>query len=151
MGEVSEVDAIIATLRTSGKRITIPKRTVAQVLVEASDHQTADEITNAVQARHPEVSPSTVYRILEEFESLHIVVHSHMAQHAAQYHLAGTVHGHLICSTCGTTFEIPAQHFDDLSKDLRETYGFRLDRHHVAITGLCQTCQTANAENPPPP
>jgi len=30
-----------------------------------------------------------VYRILEEFEDLQIVVHAHLDQHAAVFHLAG--------------------------------------------------------------
>jgi Fur family ferric uptake transcriptional regulator len=94
-----------------------------------------------VQERLPDVSPSTVYRILEEFEELNIVVHAHLGQHAAVYHLAGAVHGHLTCEDCHATFEIPADHFDALSKKLLTTYGFRLDRHHVALSGACATCQ----------
>jgi Fe2+ or Zn2+ uptake regulation protein len=82
-----------------------------------------------------------VYRILEEFEALQIVVHAHLDQHAAVFHLAGAVHGHLTCDECGATFEIPAAHFDALSKDLMHTFGFMLDRHHVAVTGTCEFCQ----------
>jgi Fur family ferric uptake transcriptional regulator len=137
----SDVDEIVSAIRGADRRVTIAKRTVADVLVEANGHLTADEITQAVQKRQPDVSPSTVYRILEEFESLQIVVHAHLDQHAAVYHLAGAVHGHLTCAECGTTFEIPAAHFDVLSKDLQKTFGFQLDRHHVAVTGTCSYCQ----------
>ncbi len=139
---VLDVDEILSVVRGAAKRVTVPKRTVAEVLYDANAHLTADEITQAVQARQPEVSSSTVYRILEEFESLKIVVHSHMAQHAAVYHLAGSAHAHLICSSCGATFEIPALHFDGMSKDLQRNFGFLLDRHHVAITGVCRACQS---------
>lgn len=137
----ADVEEIISTLRGAAKRVTVPKRTVAEVLVEAPGHLSVEEITSAVQSRRPEVSQSTIYRILEEFEALKIVVHSHMAQHAAVYHLSGSVHGHLICSECGLSFEVPAVHFDNLSKDLQRSYGFLLDRHHVAITGTCRECQ----------
>ena len=135
------MEEIISTIRAAARRVTVPKRTVAEVLVESRGHLTADEITQAVQERQPDVSQSTVYRILEEFEALKIVVHSHMAQHAAVYHLAGSVHGHLICSECGITFEIPAVHFDCLGKNLQRSFGFMFDRHHVAITGVCRACQ----------
>jgi len=114
---------------------------VAGVLVEAHRDLTADEVTSLVQVLAPDVSPSTVYRILEEFEELHIVVHAHLGQSAAVYHLAGAVHGHLVCEHCGATVEIPATHFDALSKDLQENYGFTLNRHHVAISGTCARCQ----------
>ena len=136
-----DVDEILSAIRAAAKRVTVAKRTVAQVLCDATEHLSADEITTAVQRRRPEVSPSTIYRILEEFEDLHVVVHSHLGQSAAVYHLSGVVHGHLTCERCGQTVQIPASHFDDLSKDLQKTYGFALDRHHVAISGWCAVCQ----------
>ena len=135
------VEEIVSAIRGSTKRVTVAKRTVAEVLVAAPGHLTVEEITQEVQARQPDVSPSTVYRILEEFEAMQIVVHAHLDQHAAVFHLAGAVHGHLTCDECGATFEIPAAHFDALSKDLMRTFGFMLDRHHVAVTGTCEYCQ----------
>ena len=135
------VEEILSTVRGAAKRVTVAKRTVAEVLVSASGHLTAEDITSSVQQRHPEVSPSTVYRILEEFEDLKIVVHAHLGQPAAVYHLARAVHGHLTCETCKRTLEIPALHFDALSKDLQKTFGFQLDRHHVALSGTCAQCQ----------
>jgi Fur family ferric uptake transcriptional regulator len=136
------VEEILSAVRAAAKRVTVAKRTVAEVLVGAQDHLTADEITRRVQDLRPDVSPSTVYRILEEFENLQIVVHSHLGQQAALFHLAGPVHGHLICDVCAHTVEIPARHFDALSKDLQRSYGFSLDRHHVAVSGTCATCQS---------
>lgn len=140
-GRAVDVDEIIAIIRGAAKRVTVAKRTLAEVLVDATDHLTADEITQEVQKRRPDVSPSTVYRILEEFDELDIVEHSHLDQHAAVYHLAGPVHGHLTCDLCATTFEIPASHFDALGDDLLRNHGFTLNRHHVAISGTCAHCQ----------
>ena len=137
------LDEILSAVHGAAKRVTVAKRTVAEVLVRTNRHLTADEITTLVQEREPDVSPSTIYRILEEFESLKIVVHAHLGQTAAVYHLAGAVHGHLTCEHCGATLEIPAAHFDALSKDLQRSYGFLLDRHHVAISGTCEQCQSA--------
>lgn len=141
MSATSTLEEIQSTVRAAGKRVTVAKRTVADVLVSARRHLTADEITHAVQRRQPEVSPSTIYRILEEFEALRIVVHAHLGQSAAVYHLAGAVHGHLICENCGTTVEIPTAHFDALSRELQRSFGFLLDRHHVALSGTCAHCQ----------
>jgi Fe2+ or Zn2+ uptake regulation protein len=136
-----DVNEILSAIRGATKRVTVAKRTVAEVLVAAPGHLTAEEITQEVQSRQPDVSPSTVYRILEELEALQIVVHAHLDQHAAVFHLTGAVHGHLSCDECGATFEVPAAHFDALSKDLMRTFGFMLDRHHMAVTGTCEYCQ----------
>lgn len=143
-------ETILSAIHGAAKRVTVAKRTVAHVLANASGHLTADEITLAVQQMRPEVSPSTIYRILEEFEELDLVVHAHLGQPAAVYHLTGVVHGHLTCEQCQTTVEIPSSHFDTLSRALLSRYGFQLDRHHVALSGRCAFCR-ANAASAPHP
>lgn len=142
-----DVETILSSIRGAAKRVTVAKRTVAEVLVDAPGHLTVDEITSAVQRRRPEVSPSTIYRILEEFEELELVVHAHLGQPAAVYHLAGVVHGHLTCESCQNTVEIPSSHFDALSRELLANYGFQLDRHHVALSGRCRHCRDAAASS----
>lgn len=134
-------DEVLAVLRENAKRITAPKRAVIDVLLGAGDHLTADEVTRRVQQIRSEVSPSTVYRILEEFESLLLVVHSHAGQAAAVYHLAGRSHGHVTCEMCHVTFEVSSSVFDRLARDLMGSDGFELDRHHVALSGICARCR----------
>lgn len=136
----STLPEILSAVHAAHKRVTVAKRTVAEVLVSATHHLTVDEITSAVQDGHPDISQSTIYRILEEFENLDVVVHTHLGQSAAVYHLAGVPHGHLTCEHCGATLELPGVHFDALSNELMATYGFRLDRHHVALSGTCRSC-----------
>ena len=142
----TSVDEILFSIRQASKRVTIAKRTVAEVLAGANAHLPADAITYEVQKRQPDVSPSTIYRILEEFEDLGIIVHAHLGQAAAVYHLAGTVHGHLTCEVCKNTFEIPSSHFDALSYDLSSNFGFELDRHHVALSGICSHCKMSERD-----
>lgn len=141
----NSLDEILSRVRGAAKRVTVAKRRVAEVLLESGTDLTADEITQRVQGRSPDVSPSTIYRILEEFEALGIIVHAHLGRAAAVYHLAGNVHGHLVCELCGATVEIPARDFDKLSRSLASSYGFVLDRHHVALSGICAECRAATA------
>ncbi len=132
---------IICTIRESGHRVTNGKRAVAEVLIGSTSHLSVDEVVQAVRAIEPEINQSTIYRILEEFEELGLVVHSHLGASAAVYHLAGQNHAHLVCDNCGLTQEIPATTFDVMEVQLREKFGFNLDRHHVALSGLCATCR----------
>ena len=81
--QINPVDTLLSAVRKNGHRVTTAKRTVAEVLTEVNGDLTADILTSAVQTRHPEVSQSTIYRILEEFEELGIVVHAHLGQSAA--------------------------------------------------------------------
>ena len=141
----SDEETILSAIRGG---VTVAKRTVAHVLASASRHLTADEKTLIVQQLRPEVCPATIYRILEEFEELDLVVHAHLGQPAAVYPLTGDVHGHLICEQCQNTVEFPSPHFDPLSRELKSRYGFQLDRHHVTLSGHCAFCRV-NAANSP--
>ena len=132
---------VLAALRANAKRITAAKRAVVEVLVHAQDHLTVDEVTKQVQVLRPDVSPSTVYRILEELDDLDLVVHSHTGHGAAVYHLAGASHSHVTCEGCHTTFEVPSEVYDRLARELLETQSFELNRHHVALSGLCAHCR----------
>lgn len=139
--DVTRREEVLDTLRQHSKRITAPKRAVVEVLVGASDHLTADEVTRLVQQVRPDVSPSTVYRILEELDDLALVVHSHAGHAAAVYHLAGLSHGHVTCEVCHVTYEVPSDVFDRMARELDSTMGFELDRHHVALSGVCAHCR----------
>ena len=134
-------DEVLETLRLHAKRITEPKRAVVQVLVDAHGHLTAEEITQRAQVMRSDVSPSTVYRILEELEDLSLAVHSHAGHAAAVYHLTGQSHGHVTCENCHVTFEVSSDAFNRLARELMDTLGFELDRHHVALSGLCADCR----------
>ena|ERR1019366_3725397 len=146
--DVARRDEVLDALRQRAKRITAPKRAVVEVLVEASNHLTVDEITRLVQQVRPDVSPSTVYRILEELDDLALVVHSHTGHAAAVYHLAGRSHGHVTCQVCHVTYEVPADVFDRVARELDSTLGFELDRHHVALSGVCAQCRGDLRHNP---
>ena len=135
------VNNIICAVRDSGHRITSGKRAVAAVLSATAQHQTVEEIILAARQIEPEINQSTIYRILEEFEELDLVVHSHLGASAAVYHLAGQSHTHLACNDCGVTTEIPASRFDTIADELQAKFGFTLDRHHVALSGQCATCR----------
>lgn len=139
--DASRSEEVLGTLRRHAKRITGPKRAVVHVLVDAEGHLTADEITRRAQLLHNDVSPSTVYRILEELEDLALVVHSHTGHAAAVYHLTGQSHGHVTCVVCQVTFEVSSDVFNRLANELMVTHGFELDRHHVALTGVCAACR----------
>jgi Fur family ferric uptake transcriptional regulator len=138
----TRADDVLETLRDHAKRITGPKRAVVEVLVGAEDHLTADEVTQRVQLLRPDVSPSTVYRILDELEDLALVVHSHAGHAAAVYHLSGRSHGHVTCESCHVTFEVSSDVFNRLANELLSSLGFELNRHHVALSGLCAHCRT---------
>ncbi|MGH2758825.1 MAG: Fur family transcriptional regulator [Actinomycetota bacterium] len=134
------VEDIIGQLRASGGRITSPRRAILEALVGHAGHPTAEELTTAVQRRHPDVHESTVYRFLDDLERLRIVDHVHLGHGPAVYHFTIDSHHHLACGSCGVVIEIPMRSLTELRRKLRAQFAFEVDLRHFGIPGRCKAC-----------
>ena len=134
------IGGIMATVRQHGGRATPARRFLAEALIRAPGHQTADELTADVQAVAPDVNRSTIYRNLEELVRLQVVDRTCYQQGAATYHLASRSHSHLVCERCGQVTEIPDALFSDLGSAALDQYGFTIEPRKSAIIGQCQHC-----------
>jgi Fe2+ or Zn2+ uptake regulation protein len=138
---VERLDAILALIRERGGRVTIPRRAIVSALLAASPaHTTADELADKVQADHPDIHRSTVYRTLETLTELGVVDHVHLGHGPAVFHLTDDPHHHLICGRCGTVVEVPSSMLASLRRRIAERYGFELDAKHFALAGRCAAC-----------
>jgi Fur family transcriptional regulator, ferric uptake regulator len=136
----SRRERVLAQLRHGGGRVTIARRAVLDALLDHREHVTADELAAAVQAHHPDVHLSTVYRALDAFEKLGVGTHVHLGHGRAIYHLTDEIHHHAVCEACGAVVELAADVFDDLQRRLEREHGFRADAHHFALVGHCGAC-----------
>jgi Fur family transcriptional regulator, ferric uptake regulator len=135
------VDDVLALVRARGGRVTLSRRLLLDVLFDAGDHRTAEELADDVQRRAPDVHLSTIYRNLDDLQELGVVVHSHLGHGPATYQLASMAHSHFICERCGAMIEAPDELFDGLARTARAKLGFVIDPHHFAILGRCADCQ----------
>jgi Fe2+ or Zn2+ uptake regulation protein len=140
-GVTAEAERILARLKDDGGRITAPRVEIVKILLTSDAHLSADDIAAAVQAAHPSVATSTVYRTLETLEQLGIIDHTHVAHGPAHYHLADRpAHQHLACTECGAIIEAPASLLDAVAERVRADHGFELEPRHSALMGRCRSC-----------
>jgi Fur family ferric uptake transcriptional regulator len=138
---------IARLIRSGGGRMTASRRALIDELLQEHRHATADELIDRVQAVIPTVDRSTVYRNLAFLESVGIVYHVHLAHGPSVYHLVdASPHAHVVCAACGSAAEVATQALDALSSELEQSHGFRLDRQHFALTGVCRRCRANNAD-----
>ena len=134
-------ERILDRLRSDGGRITTVRRAVVTALVEADDHHvTAEALATSVQARHPDVHRSTIYRTLDSLADVGVVDHVHLGHGGAVYHLTEDAHQHLVCTDCGTVVQVPGELFHDLAEQVCDAYGFEIDPRHFAMLGRCAHC-----------
>jgi Fe2+ or Zn2+ uptake regulation protein len=134
------LERILALLRADGGRVTSARRALVEALLAAEAHVTADDLAARVQAAHPEVHRSTVYRTLEALERIGVVVHSHLGHGGGVYHLADERHQHLVCEQCGAVVEVPDEVFTPLARTVHKRYGFTIEPGHFALVGRCAAC-----------
>ncbi len=140
-GATSSVEGVLRLVRARGGRVTESRRTLLEVLFEAGEHKSAEELAEAVQERAPDVHISTIYRNLEDLQQLGVIVHSHLGHGPATYQLASLAHAHFICEACGAMLEAPDELFRGLADTVRAKLGFSIDPHHFAMLGLCRVCR----------
>ena len=127
--------------RRRGLALTIQRRAVYEELVERKDHPTADQVYDALCARLPGLSRTTVYRVLETLVAQGFARKVHHAGAVARFDPMTTRHHHLVCDGCGQLVDLE----DDLVPgvplpDARGT-GFRVRDYSVNFTGLCRNCR----------
>ena len=144
MSDADAWDSVGDVLRRRGLRWTRQRQAVIEVLAASNGHLTGSEIVERCRATDAATTPSTVYRTLDVLEELGLVRHGHGADGREEYHvLPAGRHGHLHCSSCGTTWEIDERRGEAVAAALREGDGFELDIGHVTLVGRCRRCAGA--------
>lgn len=139
------------TLRQKGYRLTPQRRLVLDVLHGSEGHLTAEDILDKIEAVAPGVDKSTVYRTLDLFEQLGLVVKSEHQGKYIYHHAEEGLHHHLVCRSCGKIVQCDTDVSEGLQKDLLRRFGFQADLKHLVIHGLCASCRrkpAASARHP---
>ncbi len=138
MADITQ-DTLLDGLREAGMRITVGRRRVCGVLAGfAGDHLSVAEIAERLEGT---VDTSTVYRTLEALERIGHVTHVHMGHGPGVYHVAAAdPHHHLVCDSCGTAVDVPADALREAVAAVTAPHGFIADATHFAIVGRCRSC-----------
>ncbi len=133
-------DDLVAALRSSGLRVTRPRRALCAVLAAAhSSHLTAAELkTRAERELGGTIDLSTVYRTLDALDRAGLLHHVHLGHGPSVVHLSGADdHHHLVCEVCGATVDVPREEVGELMAVLERRYGYQVDSTHFAFVGRC--------------
>ena len=143
-GRGSRWAAVPGQLRARGLRWTSQRRVLLEVLAGIDGHVTGAELVERSRAIDPATTPSTVYRTLDVLEELGIVSHSHGAGGRQEFHVNRAAdHGHLLCSSCGRTWELAPAEVQPIVEQLQRARGFIVDVDHLTVEGRCAGCGAA--------
>lgn len=128
--------------------LTRQRRLVAEVVLSATDHPSAEAIHRLLRGRDEPIGAATVYRSLEVMVESGLVREHDFGEGYKRYEAAGArgVHEHLLCQRCSRVVEFANDRLERMLHLIAEEHGFRADRHRVEIHGLCAECRNRDLE-----
>jgi len=129
-------------LRRQGYRVTPQRIAILDAICDGEGHSTLGEIYARAHRLDPQIDKSTVYRALELFEKVGLVLSAELDRHERGYEIIQPEpHHHLICKNCGNEFGIDNQLVDKFYGELKAQYGYAITMDHLVLSGICPDCQ----------
>ncbi|MBU2358681.1 Fur family transcriptional regulator [Loktanella sp. M215] len=120
----------------AGLRMTAPRRVIARVLDDATDHPDAEALHARAAAIDPRISLATVYRTVKLFEEQGILEKHAFGDGRARYEAAdGGHHDHLIDVATGQVIEFVDPEIEALQDRIAKRLGYRLIGHRLELFG----------------
>ena len=111
-------------------------------------HPSAEWIYQTLKPAHPDLSLGTVYRNLLFFQRQGAIQSVGVVQGQERFDAVTTPHSHFVCTTCGAVIDLDRIPMDaNLTRAVREQYGFEVDRHELTFYGRCRACIQAEDKN----
>jgi Fur family peroxide stress response transcriptional regulator len=123
--------------------LTVQRRMILESLTPRTDHPTADEILADVRERAPEISRTTVYRVLEAFVRVGVARKVCHPGGAARYEIVRDRHHHLVCLVCGRMTDFEEPRLDQLPLPDSQANGFEATDYSIQFRGICASCAKA--------
>jgi Fe2+ or Zn2+ uptake regulation protein len=127
-------------------RRTPQRRAVLRALEGNTSHPRADEVLAIARHDVPNISASTVYKVLGELEGLGLVV-SFPTPDGTRYDPATEAHAHVVCEDCGGLFDLDGGPASAAARREAEDAGFRVTTTAVEVRGVCPGCAGGSASD----
>lgn len=142
-----KIEQMESLCRDQGMRVTVQKRRILEVLLKHGDHPSADDVFEEVQQTIPNVSRTTVYRVLETLNDLGLVNKVYHPNDEYRFDPNTGHHHHLICEECSTVRDVDATELQALEEVADFDFqNFEVRDYSVYFQGRCMNCREESPE-----
>lgn len=121
----------------SGLKMTGPRRVIAKVISESTDHPDVEMVYQRASAEDPKISIATVYRTVRLFEEAGITQKHDFGDGRARYEEAPEEHhDHLIDLKSGKVIEFTNEAIEKLQEKIASELGYQLVDHRLELYGV---------------
>lgn len=141
----------IKKIKRVGKRMTVGREAILNVLSQATSHLSAEDIYMKVHADVPSIGLTTVYRTMELLVNMGMVAKFDFGDGRVRFELlqgpnCAKYHHHLVCTACNSIIEY-SDFLDEeieilqmIQSKLSKKFDFIVMNHLVQYFGLCSKC-----------
>ena len=126
--------------RKAGIPFTVQRRAVFEAVLQSEEHPTADQVYETVIENLPNVSRTTVYRVLDLLVEMELVHRLHHQGAAVRFDGKVHRHHHLVCRLCQRVIDLEHTPFDELAMPDVKQLGFAVEDFTVQMMGTCSHC-----------
>lgn len=143
MDSATALTAFKAFLRERNLPFTPQRLAIADVVLAADRHLSADEVIRGVRSRGAVAGAATVYRTIDLLVESGLVVERDFGEGFRRFEPARDApqHEHLLCTVCGRIIEFRDERLERMTTLHAEAHGFARQRHRLVIYGVCPDCQ----------
>jgi Fur family ferric uptake transcriptional regulator len=124
-----------AILKEVGLKITQPRLKILELLERRRfKHMTADDIYRELNRDGDDMGLATVYRVLNQFEAVGLVIKHNFEGGQAYYELdSGGHHDHMVCVETGKVMEFVNDEIERIQHEIAEAAGYEIEDHSLVI------------------
>lgn len=128
-------------LKNAGLKVTEPRLTILALMQQYRDqmqHFSAEDIYKILLEQGSDIGLATVYRVLNQFEEVDILIRHNFDVNKAVFELnMNHQHDHIICMDCGKVFEFKDSEIERRQREISQQHGIELANHSLYLYGKC--------------
>lgn len=150
--KLKRIEQFEQACRARGLPITTQRKTIFEMILDRTDHPTADQVYDQVRERIHTISRTTVYRILDTLVELGLITKICHHGSAARFDPRIHQHHHLVCLYCEKIIDVDEKRLNNVEWPDVRGQGFEIRDYHIHFRGVCAACRrTAHAKSGPRP
>lgn len=120
--------------------LTKQREVVLQVIRDAREHLTANEVFSAAKEILPSISFATVYNSLRYLKEVGHIAEIQFGNGASRFDRMTHRHDHAICTRCGKLVDIEMEHPKELITRAAKYSKFKPESLEFTLRGICPDC-----------
>ncbi len=120
--------------------MTPQRMAIYELLIEATDHPSSEEVYERIKRKFQDISLDTVYRTLTTFAEIGVINTVEGYGEAKRYDPEIGPHHHFRCKSCNNIIDFCSPTYDNLEIPREFRKNFKITNLRVVLEGVCEKC-----------